>query len=58
MSINENVIEMVNYFSKLEEVDGILLAGSYATKTNDKDSDYDIYIYATKDIPLAFGLAS
>jgi predicted nucleotidyltransferase len=52
MSINENVMEMVNDFSKLEEVDGILLAGSHATKTNDKDSDYDIYIYATKEIPL------
>ena len=52
MNINENVMSMVNDFSKLEEVDGILLAGSHATKTNDKDSDYDIYIYTSKEIPL------
>lgn len=52
MNINENVMKMVNDFSKLEEVDGILLAGSYATKTNDKNSDYDIYIYTTKEIPV------
>ena len=52
MSINAKVIEMVNDFSKLEEVEGILLAGSHATKTNDKDSDYDIYIYTSKEIPV------
>jgi len=51
MNINANVTEMVNDFSKLEEVEGILLAGSHATKTNDKDSDYDIYIYTSKEIP-------
>ncbi|NKF06573.1 DUF4037 domain-containing protein [Clostridium gasigenes] len=52
MSINAKVIEMVNDFSKLEEVEGILLAGSHATKTNDKNSDYDIYIYTAKEIPV------
>ncbi|MBU3110221.1 nucleotidyltransferase domain-containing protein [Clostridium lacusfryxellense] len=52
MDINMKVIQLVKEFSKLEEVDGILLSGSHATKTNDKDSDYDIYIYSSKEIPI------
>ena len=52
IDINKTVIDLVNEFSKLEEVKGILLAGSHATKTNDKDSDYDIYIYISKEIAL------
>ncbi|MBU3092113.1 DUF4037 domain-containing protein [Clostridium sp. CF011] len=52
MNINANIRSMVNDFSKIEEVEGILLAGSHATKTNDKDSDYDIYIYTSKEIPI------
>lgn len=52
MEINNTVIELVKEFSKLEQVEGILLAGSHATKTNDKESDYDIYIYTNKQIPL------
>jgi predicted nucleotidyltransferase len=53
MNINKTVLNLVDEFSKLEEVNGILLAGSHATKTNDKDSDYDIYIYAAKEIALS-----
>ena len=52
MNINVNVTQLVKEFSKLEEVESILLSGSYATKTNDKDSDYDIYIYSSKKIPI------
>lgn len=52
MNINANVRALANDFSKLEEVEGILLSGSHATKTNDKDSDYDIYIYTSKEIQL------
>lgn len=52
MIINKNIREMINEFSTLNEVEGILLAGSHATETNDKESDYDIYIYASKEIPL------
>lgn len=52
MSINVNIMEMVTDFSKIEQVEGIVLAGSHATKTNDKDSDYDIYIYTSKEIPI------
>lgn len=52
MNINKELKDMLNDFSKLEEVEGILLAGSHATKTNDKDSDYDIYIYMSKEISI------
>lgn len=52
MNIDINLIEMMNEFSNIEEVKGITLAGSYATKTNDADSDYDIYVYSSKEIPL------
>ncbi|WP_097027833.1 nucleotidyltransferase domain-containing protein [Clostridium peptidivorans] len=52
MNVNKELKDMLNDFSKLEEVEGILLAGSHATKTNDKDSDYDIYIYVSKEIPI------
>ena len=52
IDINKTVMELINEFSRLEEVKGILLAGSYATKTNDKNSDYDIYIYISKEIAL------
>lgn len=52
MNINTELRGMINAFSKLEEVEGILLAGSHAMKTNDKDSDYDIYIYTFKEISI------
>lgn len=52
IDINKTVIDLVHEFSKFKEVNGILLAGSHATKTNDKNSDYDIYIYVSKEIDL------
>ncbi len=52
MNIDKDVINLVNEFSRLEQVEGILLAGSHATKTNDKESDYDIYIYTNYEIGL------
>lgn len=52
MNLNKDLQEVVNAFSQLEEVEGILLAGSHAAKTNDKDSDYDVYVYVVKDIPV------
>lgn len=45
MKIDENLRKMLCDFSKLNEVEGIMLSGSRAAKTDDKDSDYDIYIY-------------
>lgn len=44
--------DMVKELSRLEEVEGIMLAGSHAINTNDEDSDYDIYVYCSKDISL------
>ena len=52
MSNNKELEGIIKKFSELEEVEGVLLAGSHATKTNDKDSDYDIYIYVSKEISL------
>lgn len=52
MVINKTVEDMVYEFSMLDEVEGVLLAGSHATKTNDKDSDYDIYVYTSNEILL------
>ncbi|SMC20783.1 Nucleotidyltransferase domain-containing protein [Clostridium acidisoli DSM 12555] len=52
MNINTQLRDMISAFSKLEGVEGILLAGSHAMKTNDKDSDYDIYIYTIKEISI------
>lgn len=50
--MNVNLSKMLEEFSKLEEVEGILLAGSHAVRTNDKDSDYDVYIYVSKEISV------
>ncbi|MCD2347083.1 DUF4037 domain-containing protein [Clostridium guangxiense] len=52
LEMNNDIIEMLNDFSELKEVEGILLAGSRAVKTNDKFSDYDVYVYLSKDISV------
>ncbi|MCX7923222.1 MAG: DUF4037 domain-containing protein [Clostridia bacterium] len=44
---------LVERFAALEEVEAILLAGSRTTNTQDKNSDYDLYMYTTKDIEVA-----
>lgn len=49
----EQIKKMLNKFSQLEEVDGILLAGSQTSNTQDKNSDYDIYIYTNKEIEVS-----
>ena len=49
IDINKTVIDLVHEFSKLEEVKGILLAGSHATKTNEKiQTMIFIFIYLRK----------
>ncbi|WP_238475803.1 nucleotidyltransferase domain-containing protein [Clostridium manihotivorum] len=50
--VNVMVMEMIKEFSKIPEVEGILLAGSRATNTYDEGSDYDIYIYSTSEISI------
>lgn len=44
--------DLIDTFSSLPEVYGILLGGSRSTKLFDKLSDYDVYIYINKEIPL------
>lgn len=43
--MNKNIQNLLDEFSNLSSIEAILLAGSYSTGTNDKYSDYDIYIY-------------
>lgn len=48
MQINRNqqiLMEMVENYKKLKEVDSIGLGGSSTAKMADNKSDYDIYIY-------------
>lgn len=43
---------IVSRFAALEEVEGILLAGSLTTNTQDEYSDIDLYVYENAEIPL------
>lgn len=43
---------IVNEFSKLQEVEAILLAGSHTTGISDEYSDYDLYIYFNREITI------
>lgn len=45
--------EFIQELSQCEEVEAILLAGSKAAKTDDAGSDYDVYVYITREIPVA-----
>lgn len=49
---DSNLTSMLDEFTQLNEVEGILLAGSRAVKTNDKFSDYDVYIYVDEEIAV------
>ncbi|OHD15292.1 MAG: DUF4037 domain-containing protein [Spirochaetes bacterium GWD1_27_9] len=54
MTDNNQLIEhIVTNFSKFEEVEGILLAGSTTSQTSDQYSDIDLYVYLTKDLPIS-----
>lgn len=50
--MNELVKSLVQDFSQLEEIEGIILGGSQATNTTDEDSDYDLYFYYSREIPI------
>ena len=45
--------QLVNDFSQCAEVDAILLAGSRAANSADEHSDYDLYVYVEREIPVA-----
>ncbi|MGM9977678.1 MAG: nucleotidyltransferase domain-containing protein [Clostridium sp.] len=50
--MNKMVEELVLEFSKLDEIEGIILGGSQATNTTDSGSDYDLYFYYSKEVPI------
>lgn len=50
--MNEDVLNIIANFKKINEIEAILLAGSAINKTEDSLSDYDFYIYTTCEIPL------
>lgn len=55
MQINRNqeiLMEMVEHYKKLKEVDAIGLGGSSTAKMADNKSDYDIYIYGKSEPPV------
>ena len=54
MKLSENLEKIISEFSKLKNVEGILLAGSKAVNTDDKNSDYDVYVYASEEISLEY----
>lgn len=45
---------VVNDLSKHEFVEYIFLTGSRVTDIPDKESDYDIYVYVEKELPISF----
>jgi predicted nucleotidyltransferase len=47
-------LSLVDDFSKHKLVEAVLLSGSRTTGNFDKNSDYDLYIYSNKEIPLDF----
>ena len=46
------LLNMINDYQLLKEVDSIGLGGSSVIKTSDNKSDYDIYIYGTSEPPI------
>lgn len=52
MELNESIVNLIREFEKIDDVEGILLAGSQASGTNDINSDYDIYVYTSKAIEV------
>ena len=46
----EKIKELIEDFSKISEVESIALGGSRATKLNDSNSDYDLYVYLNSDL--------
>jgi len=47
-------LSLVNDFSKHRSVEAILLSGSRTNGSLDENSDYDLYVYSSKEIPIGF----
>ncbi len=43
---------IIQQLSHCEEVEALLLAGSRAVESDDAESDYDVYVYTTKELPV------
>lgn len=50
---HEILMEMVEHYKGIKEVEAIGLAGSSTANSADNKSDYDIYIYGTKEPPVS-----
>lgn len=44
--------KIIAEFEKIDEVDSILLSGSMTNGTFDENSDFDLYVYVTGEIPV------
>ena len=50
--IEDILKEIANAYSKLDCVYAVVLSGSRTSNQSDELSDYDIYVYTDKEIPL------
>jgi predicted nucleotidyltransferase len=53
INLHPEISKLVERFSKLPEVEGVLLAGSRVTGAADIDSDYDLYVYTNLQIDVS-----
>ncbi|WP_226669741.1 nucleotidyltransferase domain-containing protein [Metabacillus litoralis] len=51
-TIKKAVLNISHEFSKLNEVEAVVLSGSLGANTEDEYSDIDLYIYSDVDIPI------
>lgn len=49
---NQQLMELVDRFASLPQVEAIALAGSHSVQRNDALSDYDVYLYINQVIPV------
>jgi len=52
MYVSKILNEVSKEFARIETVDAVVLSGSQTSQIHDEKSDYDIYIYSSKSVPL------
>lgn len=52
--ITDILKEIAHIYSELEYVNAVVLSGSRTSNQNDELSDYDIYVYSDREIPVGF----
>lgn len=50
--MNKNLNEILENYIQCEEVQAVAIGGSSTANTSDKNSDIDVYVFVTRDIPL------